>query len=80
LLSSLGRVKGDSHVGNKLAEVLYHQTQDKESRRFPAELRKVAERKLDSLNAARYLEDLRFPPGNRLEALKGLVPASTASA
>lgn len=40
------------------------------SRRFAA-LRKVALRKLDMLNAASELMDLRSPPGNRLEALKG---------
>lgn len=32
---------------------------------------RVAYRKLDMLDAARELEDLRSPPGNRLEALKG---------
>lgn len=32
---------------------------------------KVALRKLDYLNAASALADLRAPPGNRLEALKG---------
>jgi len=31
----------------------------------------VATRKLDLLNAAHALLDLRSPPGNRLEALKG---------
>ena len=31
----------------------------------------VAERKLQMLDAACTLEDLRVPPGNRLEALKG---------
>jgi proteic killer suppression protein len=31
----------------------------------------VAERKLQMLDAARTIEDLRSPPGNRLEALKG---------
>jgi len=31
----------------------------------------VAARKLDMLNAAMHLEDLRVPPGNRLEALTG---------
>jgi toxin HigB-1 len=30
----------------------------------------VAKRKLDALNAARLLEDLRVPPGNKLHALK----------
>jgi proteic killer suppression protein len=32
---------------------------------------KVATRKLDMLDAAARLQDLRQPPGNRLEALKG---------
>jgi len=32
---------------------------------------RVARRKLLYLNQARRLEDLRVPPGNRLEALKG---------
>ncbi len=32
---------------------------------------RLALRKLDMLNAARALSDLRSPPGNRLEVLKG---------
>ena len=32
---------------------------------------KVARRKLDMLDAAVKLQDLRSPPGNRLEAMKG---------
>jgi len=31
----------------------------------------VAQRKLDQLNQAKELLDLRVPPNNRLEALKG---------
>jgi proteic killer suppression protein len=31
----------------------------------------VAKRKLDQLAAAKTLHDMRVPPGNRLEALKG---------
>jgi proteic killer suppression protein len=38
---------------------------------FPADLVKVARRKLGYLNAAVRLSDLQAPPGNRLEALKG---------
>ena len=38
---------------------------------FPADLVKVARRKLRYLNAAGGLGDLRSPPGNRLEALTG---------
>jgi len=37
----------------------------------PTMLWHVARRKLDQLNAAVRLSDLRFPPSNHLEALKG---------
>jgi proteic killer suppression protein len=40
------------------------------SRRFAA-VATVALRKLDQMEAAKSLEDLRIPPANRLEALKG---------
>lgn len=40
------------------------------SRRFAA-VASVAMRKLDALEAAHELRDLRSPPGNRLEPLKG---------
>jgi len=38
---------------------------------FPADLLRVAQRKLAYLDAAISIDDLRSPPGNRLEALKG---------
>lgn len=38
---------------------------------FPADLVNIARRKLFMLAMAAQLEDLRTPPGNRLEALKG---------
>jgi proteic killer suppression protein len=41
------------------------------SRRFPREVQNIARRKLRMLNNAQNLTDLRVPPGNRLEALKG---------
>ena len=40
------------------------------SRRLPADIQNIALRKLRLLNQARMLNDLRIPPGNRLEALK----------
>jgi proteic killer suppression protein len=40
-------------------------------RRFPADLLHIMLRKLVALDAAEALEDLRVPPGNRLEKLKG---------
>lgn len=36
-------------------------------------IERVALRKLDMLDAAHALNDLRSPPGNRLEALKGTI-------
>ena len=41
------------------------------SRRLPAGIQAVARRKLRMLVNASTLEDLRIPPANRLEALKG---------
>jgi proteic killer suppression protein len=38
---------------------------------FPSDLFKVARRKLLMVHAAVKLDDLKSPPGNRLEALKG---------
>lgn len=40
-------------------------------RRFPSDLVHVARRRLVQLNRAARLDDLRVPPGNRLEALRG---------
>lgn len=41
------------------------------SRKFPSSIQRVALRKLWMLDAAASLNDLRVPPANRLEALKG---------
>jgi toxin HigB-1 len=40
-------------------------------RRFPPDLRRTMLRKLGLVDAAVHLEDLRLPPGNRLEKLRG---------
>ena len=40
------------------------------SRKFPGDVQNRALRKLRQLDASLTLEDLRNPPGNRLEALK----------
>ncbi len=40
-------------------------------RKFSRELQRVAQRKLVIIDGAESLEDLRVPPGNRLERLKG---------
>ena len=41
------------------------------SRRLPPDIQAVALRKLRLLNQARSSDDLRVPPGNRLEMLHG---------
>ena len=41
------------------------------SRRLPNQIQQVARRKLRMLHSAQRIEDLRIPPNNRLEALKG---------
>ena len=41
------------------------------SRKFPGNIQNRALRKLRQLDAAASVEDLRNPPGNRLETLKG---------
>ena len=53
---------------DKEAERLFNR---EPSRKLGPEIQRVAFRKLRMLNRARTLEDLRVPPGNRLEALKG---------
>lgn len=41
------------------------------SRKFPQNIQRVALRKLRMLNRAEILNDLKVPPANRLEALRG---------
>lgn len=41
------------------------------SRKLPRAIQQVARRKLRMLNNAQVLDDLRVPPGNRLESLRG---------
>jgi proteic killer suppression protein len=41
------------------------------SKRFSPDIQRLAQRRLLLLDAAEILQDLRIPPGNRLEALKG---------
>jgi proteic killer suppression protein len=49
---------------------LFHGRDTKQARRIPKQIHKVALRKLDMVNAAAVLSDLRSPPNNKLEALK----------
>jgi proteic killer suppression protein len=57
--------------GDNATEDLYHGRDTHHVRRFPLVLIRAALRKLDMLNAADRITDLREPPGNHLEVLKG---------
>lgn len=57
--------------GDKRTEDIFHGRSTKRARSFPQDLVRIAVRKLDMINAAHRLDDLRVPPGNRLEALLG---------
>lgn len=59
------------NFANKLAEDLFEDKVTKATRSFPPELRRVSRRKLQYLHEAVDLNDLKVPPGNKLEALKG---------
>jgi len=50
---------------------LFRECSTKEARRIPKELWRVVQRKLKMLDVAQRISDLRAPPGNRLEVLKG---------
>lgn len=52
-------------------EDVYYGRDTKAARRLPKALWPAVRRKLDMLHAASSLSDLRTPPGNRLEALRG---------
>lgn len=57
--------------GNRATEALYHEVPGARLRGLPHDVIRMALHKLDILDAATQLKDLRSPPGNRLEALKG---------
>ena len=57
--------------GNKVTEALYNGVETKGVRHLPHDIIQKTLNKLDVLNGAHDLLDLRSPPGNRLEALRG---------
>lgn len=64
--------------GDPETEDFYHGRETKGTRRFPTGIVNTAHRKLDMISAAYQLNDLRVPPGNRLEALKVITMAFLA--
>jgi toxin HigB-1 len=56
---------------DKKSKDLFDGINSKEARLIPNAIWNVVSRKLDQLNASYILDDLKAPPGNRLEALSG---------
>jgi proteic killer suppression protein len=56
---------------DRASEDVYNGVNSRNARAIPRPIWKIAGRKLDMLNAAKDLQDLEAPPGNRLELLKG---------
>ena len=50
---------------------LFHGVNSRHTRRIATDIKRTALRKLDMINAANTVDDLKSPPGNRLEALRG---------
>lgn len=57
--------------GNSATEDFFHGHSSANSRTIASTIRASALRKLDLINAAANVDDLRSPPGNRLEKLTG---------
>lgn len=57
--------------GDRSTSDLFNGKSSRHSRKIPVQIHELALYKLDVLNAAQVLDDLRSPPGNRLEALRG---------
>ncbi len=57
--------------GDAATEDIFNGRDTRAARRLPQAIWPVIRRKLDMVNAAQALVDLRVPPGNRLEALRG---------
>jgi len=54
--------------GNKETEKIWY---GEYSKRYPSDIQPVVRRKLRMIHNAQDINDLRVPPGNRLEKLKG---------
>ncbi len=57
--------------GDAATEHVFYGDDSRAARRLPKGLWPLIRRKLDAVHAAHSVADLRVPPGNRLEALRG---------
>lgn len=57
--------------GDKATSDLFHGVSSRKTRKLPNQIHEIALYKLDVINASQNLDDLKSPPGNRLELLRG---------
>jgi proteic killer suppression protein len=60
-----------SNFADHATEDIFDGKNSKDAARIPANIHRAARKRLLMLNAAIRLDDLKFPPGNQLEALVG---------
>ncbi len=59
------------NFADKTTEDIYNGVDSKPARKIPMVIWSIAQRKLDMIDAAAEIKDLKIPPANRLEKLKG---------
>ncbi len=60
-----------TNFADKITHDIYDGVNSKKTRKFPLQLHNKARRLLDQLNASLTIDDMKVPPGNRLEPLIG---------
>ncbi len=58
-------------IAGRITQDIYDGTDSRNARKVPVELHGKSRRLLDQINAAARIENMRVPPGNRLQALAG---------
>lgn len=56
---------------DKLTEDIFNSVSSRYSRKLPSGLHKKAQRKLDMIHAATFIDTLKIPPSNKLAKLTG---------
>lgn len=59
------------NFADKTTEDIYNGVDSKPARKIPMVIWSIAQIKLDMIDAAAEIKDLKIPPANRLEKLKG---------
>lgn len=72
MFAQVNDLESNHTFADEATEDIFHGINSRRARkRLDPSLYSIASRKLDMLDVARDLKDLKIPPANRLEALKG---------